>query len=350
MGVRAVALLTLAALLLACGPGGEGPPRASGSVGQQGGAPPASAAGGSATPTAGRSLERVVIGVPGVSLSYLPTYLAWKFGYFEEEGLAPEFVPASGNVFVPAMLSGEMDFTTNLSSIGTHAGQGGPTKIVQFQTVRLQHALTVRPDITTPQQLEGKRVAILSLGTLPAFEVQKLAEHFGLRDVAMVVAGGEMERIAAIEAGAADAAISSIPANLVAERRGIPTLLRVGTVLDVPQAGLGTTDANLRDRADFVTRTLRAAARALPAVHARRDDVIQIIAQWIELSPEDAARAYEQVADTFSPNGLATEAQLRAYLQLMQETANVPADATFDRLYDFTIARRVAQELGLPLP
>jgi ABC-type nitrate/sulfonate/bicarbonate transport system substrate-binding protein len=214
----------------------------------------------------------------------------------------------------------------------------------------LQHVVTVRPEITTPQQLEGKRVAVQALGTLPAFQVQKLAEHFGLRDVAMVVAGSEMERIAAIEAGAADAAISSIPANLVAERRGLPTLLRVGAVLDIPQAGLATTEAHLRDRPEFVARTLRAAARALPAVRERRDEVIQLIAQWIELPPEDAARAYEQVVDTYSPNGLATDAQLRAYLQLMQETANVPADATLDRLYDFALARRVAAELGLPLP
>lgn len=341
MRSRALGWLLLLALVAACGPGDETAPRAGGAEGRPAGA---------GAPPAGRALERVVIGVPGVSLSYLPTYLAWKFGYFEEERLAPEFVQASGNVFVPALLSGEMDFTTNISSVATHAGQGGPTKIVQFQAVRLQHVVTVRPEITTPQQLEGKRVAVQALGTLPAFQVQKLAEHFGLRDVAMVVAGSEMERIAAIEAGAADAAISSIPANLVAERRGLPTLLRVGSVLDIPQAGLATTEAHLRDRPEFVARTLRAAARALPAVRERREEVIQLIAQWIELSPEDAARAYEQVADTYSPSGLATDAQLRAYLQLMQETANVPADAPFDRLYDFTIARRVAAELGLPLP
>src|SRR5918997_1667807 len=130
-----------------------------------------------------------------------------------------------------------MDFTTNVSSVATHAGQGGPSKIVQFHSVKLQHVVTVKSDITTPRDLEGKRIAVQALGTLPAFQAQKLAEHYGLRDLRLVVAGSELERIAAVEAGAADAAISSIPANLVAERRGLPTLLRIGTVLDIPQAG-----------------------------------------------------------------------------------------------------------------
>jgi len=75
-----------------------------------------------------------------------------------------------------------------------------------------------------------------------------------------------------------------------------------------------------------------------------------MIAAWIELSSADAERAWEFVADTYSPNGIPTEAQQRAYLNLLQETANVPADASLDQIFDFTLARRVAAELKLPNP
>ena len=206
--------------------------------------------------------------------------------------------------------------------------------------------LVVRPEITDVQQLNGKRIGVQSPGTLPAFQLQKLVERYGLRDVAMVSTGAEGR--AALEAGAVDGTVTGIPENLLAERNGYPTLLRFATVVDVPQAGLGTSEAILRDKADLVLRALRASARALPLVRSQREDVIRMIAEWIELSPEDAARAYDVVIDTFSPNGLPTEAQMRAYLGLMQETANVPADATLERLFDFTLARRVADELGLP--
>lgn len=343
---RSVAAMVLIGLLAACGPGSGERPAAPGAAPAKPGSSAAAPASGPAPGAA--AAQRVVIGVPGVSLSYLPAYLASKFGFFEQEGLAVEFVQAGGNVFVPAMLSGDMDFTTNLSSIGAHAGNGGPTKIVQWHTIRLQHVVTVRDGITTPQQLENKRIAVQALGTLPAFEAQKLAEYYGLRNLAMVVAGSELERIAAIEAGAADSAISSIPANLIAESRGMPTLIQVGKVLDIPQAGLGTTDAHLRDKADLVTRTLRAAAHALPTVRERRDEVVSLIADWQEISPADAARAYELVVDTYSPNGLATDAQLASYMELMRASTNMPADAPPERLFDFTIARQIAGELNLP--
>jgi ABC-type nitrate/sulfonate/bicarbonate transport system substrate-binding protein len=307
-------------------------------------------AGPAATPSGTQSLQRVGIGVPGPSLSYLPAQLAWRLGYFREEGLDVEFVQISGTSVIPALLSGELDFTTILSAVGAHAGQGGPSRILQFHTVRLQHVLSVRPEITTLAQLAGRRVAVQSLGTLTAFETQKLAEHFGLADVALVAVGGDLERIAAMEAGAADATVAPIPANLIAERRGFPTLLRIGTVLEIPQAGLGASVATLREREALVARTLRAAARALPLIPSQRDVVVQHIAEWIDLAPEDAARAYEQVVDTYSSNGLPTEAQLAAYLELLRATAGVPADVTPAQLVDFTVARRVAAELGLPGP
>jgi hypothetical protein len=70
----------------------------------------------------------------------------------------------------------------------------------------------------------------------------------------------------------------------------------------------------------------------------------------MDLSPEDAARAFEMVADTFTPNGLPTDAQMAAYLELLRATAGAPDSVTPDQIADFTLARRVAQELGLPNP
>ncbi len=348
IGTRALVATVAGALLLlaACAApsaqpaAGAAPPNAAGASA----APPAAAA---PAPAAARPpLQPLRIGIPQASLSYLPAHVAWKRGFFEEEGLAVEFPLVTGNAIMPALLSGEIDFTTNLSSIGAHAGQGGESKIVQFHAVRLQHVLIVRPDITDVQQLSGKRIAVQSPGTLPAFQAQKLAERYALRDIALVSTGSEGR--AALEAGAVDAAVTGVPENLIAERNGFPTLLRFGTFLDIPQAGLGTSEAELRDKPDLIQRALRASARALPLLQSQRDEIVRMIAAWIELSPEDAARAFDLVADTYSANGIPTEAQQRAYLGLLQETANVPPEATPDWIFDFTLARRVATELGLP--
>jgi ABC-type nitrate/sulfonate/bicarbonate transport system substrate-binding protein len=349
---RYLMIVTLVgALGAACAPAAERagtPPQppnsgASASSGSAGSSP-----GGETARAAPRTLERLGIGTSSPSLSYLPAKLADMLGYYAEEGLAPEFVQVRGNSVIPALLSSELDFTTLLSAIGAHASQGGPSKIAQFHSVKLQHVLTVRPEITDISQMAGKRIGVESLGTLTAFESRKLADHYGLADVAIVSVGGDMERIAAMETNAVDASTSAVPSNIVAEKRGFPTLLRIGAILEIPQAGFGGAEAFIREHPDKVARSLRAAARALPLIQAQRDLIIQKIGEWMELSPEDAARAYDLVVDTYSPNGLPTDAQMAAYIDLMRATAGAPADTKPADLADFAIARRVAADLGLP--
>src|SRR4051812_4037331 len=150
-----------------------------------GGAP---AAGAVAAPV---PLQPVTIGNASPSLSYLPATLADKLGYYQEEGLAPEFPAVRGNAVIPALLQGDLDFTTLLSSVGASAGQGGATRIVQFHTIRLQHVISARPEITTVQQLAGKRIAVESFATLPALEARKVVEHFAIPDVAILAIGNE---------------------------------------------------------------------------------------------------------------------------------------------------------------
>jgi ABC-type nitrate/sulfonate/bicarbonate transport system substrate-binding protein len=344
------------ALIAACAPAAERtgapppqPPNSggsttAGSAGSSSGSPAGGASNGAAAP---RTLERLGIGTSSPSLSYLPAKLADMLGYYAEEGLSPEFVQVRGNSVIPALLSAELDFTTLLSAIGAHASQGGPSKIVQFHSVKLQHVLTVRPEITDVSQMAGKRIGVESLGTLTAFESRKLIDHYGLADVAIVAVGGDLERIAAMETNAVDASTSAVPSNIAAEKRGFPTLLRIGAILEIPQAGLGGAESFTREHPDKVARSLRAAARALPLIQAQRDLVIQKIGEWMELSPEDATRAYDLVVDTYSPNGLPTDAQMLAYIDLMRATAGASADTKPADLADFSIARRVAGELGL---
>src|SRR5262249_2188111 len=223
--------LLLGLLVASCGPSVADRPRSQPADQVRSSAP---------APSDAPPAERVVVATASPSLSWLPAQIAGLQGYFREEGLDVEFVQVGGTLIVPALLSGEVQYTTILSAVANHAANGGPSRIVQYHSVRLQHVLSVRPEITAVGQLAGKRIAVQSLGTLTAFEARKIADHFGLPDVAIVPIGGDLERIAAMGTGAADANVTAIPNNLVAEREGFPTLLRIGTILEIPQAGFAT--------------------------------------------------------------------------------------------------------------
>ncbi len=97
----------------------------------------------------------------------------------------------------------------------------------------------------------------------------------------------------------------------------------------------------------LVARSLRATARGLPVVTAQPDRVTGAIQTFMDLGPKDSARAYEMLADTYSPGGLVSDAQLAAYLDLLRATAGVPADVPVGQIVDLAIARPVAMELGL---
>jgi ABC-type nitrate/sulfonate/bicarbonate transport system substrate-binding protein len=341
--LRTILLLLGSLLATACARTSEGaaPPTV---------AVPAPASQAAATGSPAQALQPVVIGAPSPTLGFLPVQVASRLGYFQEEGLKVEYVRAIGTTIIPSLLSGELHFSTQLSPIGLYAAQGGATRVVQLHSARIQHVLTARPEIASVAQLAGKRIAVQSLNTLTAFEAQKLIEHFDLADVGLISVGSDLERIAALEAGAADATVLPIPANLASERQGFPSLLRLSTVVAVPQAGLATSEALMRDQTDLVVRSLRAAARALPVIRGQNDEVSRIIADWMELSLDDAARAYEQVADTFSVDGTVGPGEQLAYLDLLRATGGMPAETTPAQVFDLTLARRVATELGLPEP
>src|SRR4051812_48916110 len=98
---RVLMLWAVLIVLAACASPGAQP--AGGAAAPKPGAAPAAASGApAATPAAARPpLQPVKIGVPQPSLSYLPAFVAWKRGFFEEEGLAAEFPQVTGNAIMP---------------------------------------------------------------------------------------------------------------------------------------------------------------------------------------------------------------------------------------------------------
>src|SRR5262245_2657761 len=93
----------LACALAPCGPSSSAPAAVAPSDTRAGG--PAAAPGVAAPPS--QPLERVAIGSTALSLSYLPAKLADTEGYFQEEGLAVEFVQTRGPTVIPSLLGGD---------------------------------------------------------------------------------------------------------------------------------------------------------------------------------------------------------------------------------------------------
>lgn len=293
----------------------------------------------------GKTKIRIATASP--SLSYLPIYTAVKKGFFAKRGFDVEMIQMSASLTAPALLNRSIDYTTIPSTIATATARGAPAKVIFFASVKLQHMLLSRPDIATVHDLAGKRIAASGYGNLTAYEIQYVIDRYKLGSNTTIVSViSSTDRLLALQKGIADAAIISAPLDLKGEEMGLKGLLHMGTILQIPQAGLATTDEKLKTRRSEVIEVLKAGIEGLEYTHAEREDSSAIISKWMGLTAAQGVKAYDSVKDTFSRNGVPTDEQSRAYIAMLAATAGVNAELAPATIFDFSFAAAAAKELA----
>jgi NitT/TauT family transport system substrate-binding protein len=289
---------------------------------------------------------RVRIATPGPSLSYFPVQVASQKGFFKKQGIEVEYVQmSSGPVTVSALMNREIDYTTIVGPSATAAVNGAPLKVICFTSVKLQHSLISRPEINSPKDLNGKRIGVGSLRDVTWYEVQYVIEKYGLRDVKIIAAGQNQRNLAAMQAGAVEAAIISPPYDLKAiDELGLKRLIRMGEILPIPQVGLVTYEDKIKKNRDEVLRVLRATIDGLEYVKAKpnREEVIQMAAKWIKLTPAQSEKAFSSVEDTYSSNCIPTAEQAAAYLPMLKATTQSTSDISPAMVFSFALAETAA--------
>lgn len=289
-------------------------------------------------------LTKIRLATPPPSLSYLPIYVALQKGFYAKRGFDLEVIQMAAGLAAPALLNRSIDYTTIPSGPATAAARGLPLKVICFTSVKLQHVLISRPEIATVNELAGKRIGAGSFGTLPAYQVRVIIDRYRLGSNTIIVPlNSTNDRIIATQKGNVDAAVVSAPFDLKAEELGLKRLLQIGSILPIPQAGLATTEEKIKSARAEVIEILQATNDGLDYTWTQREGTIDIIARWMNLSPQVAARVYDSVRDTYSKNGIPSEEQAKAYLAMLGATAGLKGDVTAAAIFDFAPAAEAAK-------
>ncbi len=295
-----------------------------------------------AVPTA-----KLRIGIPSASLSYLPVYVAVQRGFFARRGFEIELIQMTPALSTVALLNRAVDYTTIPSTVATAAARGAPLKVIAFTSVKLQHLLMSRSEFKSVADLAGKRIGASGFGNLPAYEIQILIDRFRLgSNTTIVPVASSLDRLLAMQRGTIDAAIVAAPLDVKAEELGLKRLLHMRTILQIPQAGLTTTEEKLKKNRREVTEVLKATIEGLDYTSAQRYSVSEIIAKWIQLNLAQATKAYDSVKETFSRHGIPSDEQSKAYIAMLTATAGLGAEPAAAAIFDFTVAAEAARELG----
>jgi len=295
-------------------------------------------------------LERVNLAIPVTALSQLPSYAGVRFGLFREEGLDVQIVLMNGRLVGPALLQGDLDYSTLADTMMRAATTGLPVKVIAFGGIRPALALNVRPEIKTGADLKGKNIAVTSIGSTTDLVAREIVRSFGISDREIVTQGlgSQANNQTALRTGAVAAALFTPPYDVIMEKEGFRVIAWAGDVVkEQLQAGLVTSDNKIARNPGQVKRMVRGFVKSLVFLRKEKTRVVEMIAKQWKIEPEIAEKSYQVMLKTFSANGSASESAIVNVIQQTLKANKSQKQVPHNQVANLSFLEESQRDLGL---
>jgi NitT/TauT family transport system substrate-binding protein len=299
--------------------------------------------------------DKVKVSYPTMTSSYIFFFSAIQKGYYKDEGLDLDVVEAAGGVATPALVSGDVQFSTSGSSAISAIMRGAKLKVLAVGEDRPSWQIwTAKPEIKTFQDLKGLQVGILSRGDTGEVAIRYVLRKQGLPQdfLSYTPMGSSLAtRMAIVRSGTLPAAVLQ-PAE-VETLRANGGLTNAHMVMDLAEEvrstfnGLATSDDMIKNHADVVLRFVRATRKGMIYARDNRDGAIDVSVKVMKAQPEAAAHGYDELRKVMAEDGtISTEAQGNE-LALRADMLNMPVDKAppVGAVFDFSWLEKVNAEL-----
>ena len=294
----------------------------------------------------------VIQGISSPDFGYLPMYVARARGFLDQEGLDLKIVVMRGNVSVPALLTGEIQFTVAGSAMNA-ALKGAPFKAIFFAYNTSTFQFTVRPEIRGPEDLKGKVVAISSPGASQFHATHLMLQKLGLepgRDVKLLPVGDGQARVIAMDTGLVAGSANNPDLAALLVRKGYRILTNSADVYPVPFSGIAVHEDMLRKNPEIARKWLRAHVRAVLSIRQNPDDAAKVAEKDFKTDPQISREAVRQALSFMNPDdpGGFTEKGIRLNIAESAKRVGVdPEKVKIPDLVDVNFLRDAQRELGI---
>jgi NitT/TauT family transport system substrate-binding protein len=179
--------------------------------------------------------QTIRISYGGTSGYNVPIWVTQEAGLFKKYGLNGELIMISGAAQgMQAMLANETQFANTSGSAPINVTlQGADAVIIASSYDLIPYGFVVHKEIRSPADLKGKRIAIARFGGVTELAVKIALEKWGLssKDITMIQAGADAQRIPAVQTGAVAASVLAPPGLFRA------TALGLRTIADISEMG-----------------------------------------------------------------------------------------------------------------
>jgi NitT/TauT family transport system substrate-binding protein len=241
---------------------------------------------------AAQSLKKFHWGVTSLSASQWIPWIAKEAKLYEKYGMEAELVLLRGSgqsaqaIIGNSILGAPCTLTTVIG-----ANLSGADLVTVAHTVAgVQSKLLVRPDIKTPADLRGKRIAVSGFGSLGDFLERYILKKHGLdpvKDVIMLAIGNQPDRLQALFNGAVDAADLSHPADRQAERKGYRMLWDAKQEVSYPSMSIVTRRKHTIDDRDSVMRMVKAHVEGIHLLKSNKEFAMKVLGKYLKTNDRE---------------------------------------------------------------
>lgn len=288
--------------------------------------------------------ERIAIATPSRGLFEFPVVVAMRKGFYKSEGLEVDKIQMQPAIGVKALISGDVDYLLAWGSALRAAVTGVPIKAVVGLAGRPLHVLIARQEIKTPKDLKGKVIGVDSVAGTVDYLSRVAVRHFGFepdKDVKIIVTGESPTRLAALRAGSIDATPIDVAFAVKAEDEGFRRLVYLGDLIELPLSGLAVMEQKLLTQRDQVRRVVRATVRGNRFMKQNRSETVQMLSDYLKITPAQSARAYDASINSFTDDGIISDKGVLLDVQLTKERLKLTKDIPLSQLVDWSLVKEI---------
>ncbi len=191
-----------------------------------------------------QALKKIRIGYPSLSFRQSNVWVAKEVGLFAKYGLEVEPIfLRGGQMATQALVAGDPPIV-NIGTVVQASLQGYNLVLVAAVETKYDQIVFARKGINKLEDLKGKKFGISGYGSATHNAANILFQHLNLevnKDVALVPAGPDAERLGAMMASRIDATFFTSSAAAPARKQGFVELFRVADLgVEVQGNGFAT--------------------------------------------------------------------------------------------------------------
>jgi NitT/TauT family transport system substrate-binding protein len=281
--------------------------------------------------------------LPGYSTSSLPYLIADELGFYRDEGIRIEITRIRTGAGIQAMIAGAVDASQIVGPTVLAAVLGGaPLKVTMIFNDKPTFKLYVKKRFRSFADLKGAKIGSSTPGSTNDRLLKVVLEKNGVdwrKDLSIIYIGTSDVVFRALQAGSIDGAPLTPPASFQAEEFGFYPLADFIGEVGALQGGVSTTAGFLQGHKSAAEKFHRATLKGLKYFKTNREGTVRIMAKYLELPADKAARVYDETTPAFVTDGTISADFQDRVLDFELKTIGADKKIARDRLFDFSLIK-----------